>query len=137
MLTIQFVPYHEIENLSSGRRIRKLLDLVKQDKIVLLEGRLTREEEAELITKTMEQIGPKFKGIELAVVYPEKDEDADIFNKAKKEMINLLMGDRQGITILGPATIIKEIRKDPNKIELLTKETRKKRAKPKKRKKKR
>ena len=127
MLTIQFVPYSEIEKLSSGRRIKKLLDLAKQERIVLLEGRLKREEEAELIQKTMEEIGPKFKGIELAVIYPEKEEDTDIIKKARKEVINLLMGDRQGITILGPATIVKEIKKDPNKIQLLTKETKEKR----------
>jgi len=34
--------------------------------------------------------------------------------------INLLLGDRNGITIIGPASIVKEIKKDPNKIELLT-----------------
>ena len=33
-----------------------------------------------------------------------------------------LLGDRQGLTVIGPATIVKEIKKDPNKIELLTKE---------------
>ena len=104
-----------------------MLDLAKQERIVLLEGRLKREEEAELIQKTMEEIGPKFKGIELAVIYPEKEEDTDIIKKARKEVINLLMGDRQGITILGPATIVKEIKKDPNKIQLLTKETKEKR----------
>ena len=140
MLTLQFVPYSEIEGLSSNKRIKKLLDIAKQDKIVLLEGRLKREEEADLIRKTMEEIGPKFKGIELAVVYPNKDDNDDFFKKAKKEFINLLMGNRQGITIIGPATIVKEIKKDPNKIELLTKESsrsRKKRTSSKSRKKKR
>ena len=34
----------------------------------------------------------------------------------------MLLGDRQGLTVIGPATIVKEIKKDPNKIELLTKE---------------
>jgi len=123
MLTIQFVPYHEIEKLSSAKRVKKLLELAKQDKIILLEGRLKREEETDLIKKTMEEISPRFKGIELAVLYPEKEDDA-LLKKAKKEMINLLLGDRQGITILGPATILKEIKKDPNKIELLTRESR-------------
>lgn len=132
MLTLQFIPYSEIEGLSSSKRIKKLLNVAKQDKIVLLEGRLKREEEVDLIRKTMEEIGPKFKGIELAVVYPNRNDDDDFFKKAKKEFINLMMGDRQGITIIGPATIIKEIKKDPHKIEILTKETRRKTKKPKK-----
>ena len=35
-------------------------------------------------------------------------------------LYKLLLGNRQGLTIIGPATIIKEIKKNPNKIELLT-----------------
>ncbi len=55
MVTLQFVPYTEIESLSSVGRIRKLLNIAKQDKIVLLQGRLRKEEETELIKATMEE----------------------------------------------------------------------------------
>jgi len=34
-------------------------------------------------------------------------------------MVNMLLGDRQGFTIIGPATIVKEIKNDPDKIELM------------------
>ncbi len=54
MLTLQFIPYSEISDLSSVGRIRKLLGLAKENKIVLLQGRLKKEEEAELIKTTME-----------------------------------------------------------------------------------
>jgi len=74
----------------------------------------------------MEEINNKFKGIELAVINPDNKE-AGFFRGMKSGMINLVLGDRQGFTVIGPATIIKEIKKDPNKIELFTKETRKKR----------
>ena len=40
MLTFQIIPYGEISGLSSVGRIRKILTLAKQDKIVLLLGRL-------------------------------------------------------------------------------------------------
>jgi hypothetical protein len=40
-------------------------------------------------------------------------------------MISAVLGDRQGLTIIGPASVVKEIKKDPNKIELLTSEKRK------------
>ena len=52
MLTLQFVPYSDINHLSSIGKIRKLLNLAKENKIVLLEGRLEKEEEAELIKVT-------------------------------------------------------------------------------------
>ena len=56
MLTLQFIPYAEIENLDSKQRINKLLKIVKEEKIVVLEGKLRSEEEAGLIQKTMEEI---------------------------------------------------------------------------------
>ncbi|HII16733.1 TPA: DUF2073 domain-containing protein [Candidatus Woesearchaeota archaeon] len=121
MLSLQFVPYHEIEELGSARRVKKLLDIVKQDNIVLLQGRLKKEEEADLIAITMEEIDNKFKGIELAVVNPDKKTDGIIRN-VKQNMVNLLLGDRQGFTIIGPASIVKDIKRDPDKIQLYTEE---------------
>jgi hypothetical protein len=31
----------------------------------------------------------------------------------------MLVGDRESITLIGPATMIKEMKKDPSKIELM------------------
>ena len=121
-LTLQFIPYTEIENLSSLGRIRKLLNAVKEGKIVLLEGRLRKEEETELIKTTMEEINSEFKGIELAVIYPETH-NLDVLKKMRNQFINALLGDRRGLTILGPASVVKEIKKDPNKIQLFTNES--------------
>ena len=125
-LTLQFVPYNDIVSLGSARRVKKLIDIVKENKIVLLEGRLKKEEETDLIEIAMEPINNRFKGIELAVIDPKKAA-AGFFGGMKSGMLNIVLGDRQGFTIIGPATIIKEIKKNPNKIELFTKETRLKR----------
>jgi len=119
MITLQFVPYYEIAQLPSAKRVKKLLKIVKDNKILLLEGRLKKQEETELIKKTMELIDDDFKGIELGVIYPDA-KDADLFFKLKKRLINLLLGDRHGLTIIGPATIVKEIKQDPDKIQLFT-----------------
>jgi hypothetical protein len=126
------VPYSEIEDLSSVGRIRKLLNIAKENRIVLLEGRLRKEEEGELIKATMEEINKDFKGIELSVIYPEKKK-ADIFKKLKIGMINMLLGDRQGLTIIGPASVVREIKKDPDKIQLFTEDNNGNGAKQKKR----
>ena len=96
-LTLQFIPYTEIEDLSSLGRIKKLLKMAKENKIVLLEGRLKKEEEAELIKTTMEEINDEFKGIELGVIYPGKGE-GDFVKRIKSSFVE----------------------KDPNKIELYT-----------------
>ena len=123
-LTLEFIPYGQIESLSSVGRIRKLLNTAKEGKIVLLQGRLKREEEAELIKTTMEEINKDFKGIELAVIYPDANKEVAMFKKIQRGFVNMLLGDRQGLTIIGPANVVKSIKKDPNKIELLTKDVR-------------
>ena len=120
MVTIQFVPYTEIEGLSGLGKIRKLLNIAKTNKIVLLQGRLKKEEEAELIKTTMEEIDKKFKGIEMAVINPAQSAK-DGLQKFKYGVLNTLFGETQGLTIIGPSSIVKSIKKDPNKIELLTK----------------
>jgi hypothetical protein len=119
-LTLQFLPYAEIATLDSQKRIVKLLKLVKQNKIILLEGKLKSNEEGELIRKTMEEIDEKFKGIELSVIYPEK-KNAAFMAKMRTVFVNMLLGDRNGFTIIGPASIVKEIKQDPDKIQLFTK----------------
>ncbi|MFA6462225.1 MAG: DUF2073 domain-containing protein [Candidatus Woesearchaeota archaeon] len=123
MVTFQFVPYQDIENLSSAKRINKLLNIVKENKIVLMEGRLKKEEEADLIEITMGEITQKFKGIELSVIYPDRSKQ-DLFQKVKGTMTSVLLGNREGMTIIGPASIVKKIEKNPNKIELFTREAR-------------
>lgn len=122
MVTFQFIPYQDIETLSSAKRVNKLLNIVKENKIVLMEGRLTKEEEADLIEITMEEITPKFKGIELSVIYPDKNKLTP-FQKVKGSLATVLLGDRQGVTIIGPASIVKKIEQNPNKIELFTQES--------------
>ncbi len=131
MLTLEFIPYREIEHLSSIGRIKKLLSIAKQNKIVLLEGRLKREEETELIKTTMEEIDEEFTGIELAVINPINETD-DLLKKIKTNLVNMLAGQRLGLTIIGPASVVTEIKKDPSKIQLLTKEVNKLKFKKKK-----
>ena len=128
MLTLQFVPYEEIESLTSNERIKRLLSMVKDDKIVVLEGRLRKEEEGELIRRTMEEISERFKGIEISVVYPDRKK-GNLGKTLKNNLAEMLLGERQGLTVMGPASLIKEIRKDPDKIQLMTEERRKKKRK--------
>ncbi|MEM4756388.1 MAG: DUF2073 domain-containing protein [Candidatus Woesearchaeota archaeon] len=126
MLTIEFIPFERIRTLPSVTKINKLLRIAKENKIVLLEGRLSKEEEAELIRVTMEEIDNEFKGIELAVIHPQQQEKMMFIQKMRLEIAKLLLGNRTGFTIIGPATIVKEIKQDPNKIQLLTEDISKK-----------
>lgn len=120
-LTIHFMPYDEIASLNSQERIKKLLKIILGDKIILLQGRLKSDEEARLIEDTMVMIGhvKGFKGIELAVITPNKN--LTFLDQFRKGIAKVLLGDRDSMTVIGPASIVKEIKKDPSKIELFLK----------------
>ena len=120
MLTLQYLPYGEIEQLPSEERVSKILAIVKKNRIVLLEGKLERAEETELIKQTMESINEHFKCIELGAIDPAQKENAAILAKIRKSMVSMLMGNRQGMTIIGPASIVKQIKQDPEKIQVFT-----------------
>jgi len=118
--SIQFLPYAEIRSLDSNERMKKILDIVLGHNILILQGRLKPVEEARLIGDTMAMIGhiKNFQGIELAVI--SGDEEERFIGKIKKQIVTVLSGgDLGAITIIGPATIVKEIKHDPKKIELM------------------
>ena len=91
-----------------------------------MQGKLKPEEEAKLIERTMGQITRDFPGISFCTVYSSvkqgRKKKQDFFQKAG-EMISetvykTVMGKRDGLTIVGPATVIKDIRKNPSQIDL-------------------
>ncbi|MCX6746556.1 MAG: DUF2073 domain-containing protein [Candidatus Pacearchaeota archaeon] len=118
--SIQFLPYSEIRDLDSDERIRKILAIVLGNNILILQGKLSSVEEARLIGDTMAMIGhvKDFKGIELAVITGNERES--IFRKITSGLANALVGgDFGAITIIGPATVVKEMKRNPKRIELL------------------
>lgn len=119
-LTLQILPFSEIQNLSIGERVRKLLNMVLNNKVIILQGRLRVEEEIRLIEDTLAMVDhvKTFKGIELAVIEPDSSE-ASIFYKIRKSIAKTLVGHHNALTIIGPASIVKEIKKDPRKLEVL------------------
>ncbi|MBI2508424.1 DUF2073 domain-containing protein [Candidatus Woesearchaeota archaeon] len=117
-LTIQYVPFEEVSDLDSERKIQKLIRIVKQNKLVLMEGTLTSQEEADLIEETMETIDSKFKGVEITSFNPTEKNSRQIQDKLKQKFMEMIWGRRRGLTIIGPANIVREIRKDPNRIQL-------------------
>ena len=121
-LTLQFIPFVEIDGLGSAERVKKLLKIILENKIVLLQGRLRAEEEARLIEDTMALVGAikNFKGVELAVLSPKLN-GLKFTSKLRNNVAKLLIGDRDAVTVIGPANIIKEIKRDPSKIQLFLK----------------
>jgi len=118
--SMQFLPYSEIRSLGSDERIKKILSIILGNNILILQGKLKSDEEARLIGDTMAMIDhvKEFKGIELAVI--DGGGNDSMFGKMMKNVANVLVGgDLGAMTIIGPATIVKEIKRNPRKIELL------------------
>ena len=119
-LTLQFLPFSEIAHLDSIERIKKLLKIVLEHKVVVLQGRLKPEEETRLIEDTMIMIGniKGFKGIELAVITGD-DENKSFMDKMRMGLARAIAGQQDAITIIGPASIVKEMKRDPKKLEVM------------------
>lgn len=118
--SIQFLPYSKIRNLDSNERVKKILKIILGNNILILQGKLRPEEETRLIGDTMAIIGhiKNFSGVELAVI--SGNDKQGFFEKMRNSVVSIItQGDLGAITIIGPATIVKEIKRNPEKIELM------------------
>lgn len=119
-LSLQIIPFSEIRNLSINDRVKKILKIILGNKVIILQGRLRVEEEIRLIEDTMAMVDhvKNFRGIELAVIEPN-GENVGFFHKMKHGLASKLIGHTNSLTVIGPASIVKEIKKDPKKLEVL------------------
>lgn len=117
-LSIHIMPYSEIRELTITERVKKILNLILGNRVVILQGRLRPEEEIRLIEDTMAMVDhiKTFKGIELAVVDANRDEG--FFLKMRRGIARGLTGESNSLTVIGPASVVKEIKRDPSKIEV-------------------
>ncbi len=49
MLSFQYIPYREHSSLNTDEKLKKILRITKQNKIILMQGKLKPNEEAKLI----------------------------------------------------------------------------------------
>lgn len=114
---VQVLSYELMKKLSSEKKIDKVLDIIKKGDIVLLEGRLSSDEELTLTSRALQNVSGKFSGIEIAFL--NSITSKSLIEKIKTGLLQIIAKDRFGITAIGPSKIIKEIKMDPNKIEIL------------------
>src|SRR3989344_6126585 len=93
-LSLQVIPFSELEEMSISERVKKILNLILANKIVIIQGRLRAEEEARLIEDTMALVDhiKHFRGIELAVIEPDLKKK-NVFIKIKHGIAKKLVGD--------------------------------------------
>lgn len=119
MAGVQVLSYELIKNLDSAKKTKRILDIVKKGDVVMLEGKLSPEEELNLTSKALSSVSGKFSGIEIAHLSSSGSET--LTEKLKGLLIKTIASNRFGITVIGPSKIIKEIKMNPDKLEILFK----------------
>ena len=108
-LKMDFLSSSALESSTSMETVSMIVDRVKKGDLVVIEGGLTPEEEAELIETTMREIDVEnFMGIDIYTV--EKDKTS-FFGLSRKKTV--------GMTIIGPANVMKEVKKKSNFISMI------------------
>ncbi len=118
-LKIKFVPY---EKYKKGG-IKALMKDLRQETIVLIDAKLPAEEEAKIIEETMKRINSNsnsFIGIELSSIDFTNNKNANSLDWIKNVLIQTIIGKKRGMTIIGPAKIVRRIDKNPQELLLYT-----------------
>ncbi|MDD5614742.1 MAG: DUF2073 domain-containing protein [Candidatus Methanoperedens sp.] len=112
-IQLDLISEDKLDGMTSMEKVRLILDEVRNGKILVLEKGLTPSEQNKLIELTMTEIAPDdFSGIEIES-YPVKHND-NLFSK--------LLGKttlKTRLTVIGPASQLKTIKKDRDLISAL------------------
>jgi hypothetical protein len=117
-VSLEFIPYETLKNMDIRDQVKYIIEKTKENKILVFDSKLTAEEEAKLISETMKNISPKFSGIEISSL---SREDKGGFELIKDWVFRTLTGKNRGTSIIGPAKIIKQIKRNPESISIAMK----------------
>jgi hypothetical protein len=119
-ISLNFIPFERFVEMSTEEKIDLIIETTRKKDIVVIEGLMNPGEEMNLITHTMQKIDKKFKGIEICAIPRDeliKKKEGFVANM-RARMADLLIGRNRGLTIIGPAAIVKQIKRDPERIIL-------------------
>jgi hypothetical protein len=106
---IHLISHETVERMGTEEKIRFILDEVEAGKVLVLERGLTPQEEAKLIEQTMREVDPdNFIGIEM---------QSYGMDRGKNLLQRVAMGGpRPRMAVIGPASLLKLVSKDNEKI---------------------
>ena len=108
-ISFNLVSRHKLDELTSSEKLQFILKEVKKGKILVLEHGLTPMEQTNLIENTMKEIEhDTFIGVEM-----------EGLGQDRPSFIQKLLGfsKKPRVTLIGPADLLKTIRKDNNMIQ--------------------
>jgi hypothetical protein len=131
-LKFDFVSSAVLEGKPKEKRINFILNKVKDGTILVTDGVMSAEEEMDLIKETMRRVDDGFPGIEVASLKKPTTGIAKLMEKfsEQKDKIKIffasLRGEKAstslktGLTLIGPAKYIRQVKKNPNSFSVLT-----------------
>lgn len=108
-ISVNLVSKEKLDEFTSNEKLNFIINEVKKGKVLVLEHGLTPFEQTELIENTMKEIKQDtFIGIEM-----------EGYSEDKKTFIQKLFRiiKKPRMTVIGPADLLKTIRKDSNMIQ--------------------
>jgi len=108
-ISVNLISRQKLEELSSNEKLDFILKEVQKGKVLVLEQGLTSMEQTSLIEHTMKEIEQDtFIGIEM-----------EGYNEDRPTFIQKFLGKikKPRMTVIGPADLLKTIRKDNNMIQ--------------------
>ena len=112
-ISIKLIPY---ENMKKDMDV--IFDELKKGSIVIIDAKISPEEESEIIARTMENIDLKFKGIEISTIDVKRGWKESRLSMVVEKVRRLLGAKERGITIIGSANLVKKMEKTPEEIYL-------------------
>lgn len=119
-IEIEFISSDVVKGRYGEEKMAYILNKIKKDKILVIEGSLSSLEESMLIEKTMSAIDEKFRGIEISTLKESAGEGI------RERLIRFLGGKQGGLTVIGPSKLIKKVKKEPQTIMLFAEDEQKK-----------
>jgi hypothetical protein len=113
-LRVKILPYERIEE--GG--LRGILKDVRENTLIMIDAKLSVDEETHIIQETMKKISDRFPGIELNSIELGPSSESTVLGNLKNRIVEMLMGKKRGVTIIGSAKIIKKIEKNPQNLLL-------------------
>lgn len=132
-LKFDFISSSVIEKKSKEKRIKFILNKVKDGTILVTDCVFTPEDEMDLIRETMRRVDDGFPGIEVASLkkapkglqllietFSDQAERIRRFFASLRGVKIKKTPVKNGITLIGPARYIKKIKRNPNSFSILT-----------------
>ncbi|MFC2143961.1 DUF2073 domain-containing protein [Candidatus Aenigmatarchaeota archaeon] len=112
-IKIKLLPYERFKR----DKYKAVLKELKDNTIILIDAKLSMEEELTLIKETMRNITGTFTGIELSSINSIEKTMTNT-DKFRNMLVERIIGKKRGMTIIGPARLVQKIKKNPEEIEL-------------------